>query len=118
MNENQVKSFMDMAHGGFKELVDYQITGIIRNILDPNTQVKFKRKLTMTAVFEVDEARQNIAVHFESKPTLAPTKPFTTFLYVADDHTIVEMAPQIPGQQSIDGSEQEPAPILKLVQNI
>lgn len=117
MNEDQTKSFMDMAHGGFKELADYQIPGIIRNILDPNTPTKFKRKLTMTAVFEVDEARQNIAVHFEAKPTLAPTKPFTTFLYVADEKTIVEMAPQIPGQQSMYGTEQGPAPILKLVQN-
>lgn len=117
MNEDQMKSFMDMANGGFKERVDYEMPGMIRNILDPNTPTKFKRKLTITAVFEVDETRQNIAVHFEVKSALAPTKPLTTFLYVADEHTIVEMAPQIPGQQSMDGTEQGTAPILKLVQN-
>lgn len=116
MNEDQTKSFMDMANGGFKELVDYAMPGMIRNITDPNTAVKFKRKLTITAVFEVDESRQNIAIHFNVKPTYAPTKPLTTFLYVADERTIVEMAPQIPGQQFIGGQEQGPAPILKLVQ--
>lgn len=118
MNDEQMRSFMDMANGGFKERVDYEMPAIIRNILDPNTSNKSKRKLSITAEFVVDETRQNIAVNFTVKTTLAPTTPLTTFLYVADEHTIVEMSPQIPGQQRIDGTEQGAAPILKLVENM
>lgn len=44
MNDEQMKSFMDMANGGFKERVDYEMPAIIRNILDPNTSTKSKRK--------------------------------------------------------------------------
>lgn len=117
MDEEQMKSFMDMANGGFKERVDYEMPAIIRNILDPNTPTKFKRKLTIAVEFVVNDTRQNIAANFVVKSTLAPAKPLTTFMYVADERTIVEMAPQIPGQQSMDGVEQGPAPILKLVQN-
>lgn len=115
MNEDQMKSFMDMANGGFKERVDYVIPSIIRNILDPNTPVKFKRKLTITAVFEVDKSRKNIAVHFEGRSTLAPAEPLTTFLYVADGQNILEMVPQVPGQYSMDGVVQEPPAMLKIV---
>lgn len=118
MNENQIQSLMDMANGGFKERVDYEIPAIIRNILDPNTSAKAKRKLSITVEFVVDESRQNIAANFTAKSTLAPTKPLTTFLYVADEHTIVEMAPQIPGQQAMDGTEQAAPPILKLIENV
>ena len=117
MNEDQTRSLLDMASGGFKERIDYEMPAIIRNILDPNTASKAKRKLTITVEFVVDESRQNIAANFTAKSTLAPTKPLTTFLYVADEKTIVEMAPQIPGQQSIGGGEQEAPPILKLIEN-
>ena len=30
------------------------------------------------------------------------------------DFSVVEMTPQIPGQASFDGEEQEPAPILRI----
>ena len=40
-----------------------------------------------------------------------------TSLYVADQETIVEMVPQIPGQINLDGQEEEAAPVLKLIKN-
>lgn len=50
-----------------------------------------------------------------AKSTLAATNPVTTSLYVADEETIVEMVPQIPGQTAIDGPDQEAPPMLKLI---
>lgn len=38
-----------------------------------------------------------------------------TTLYVADGETVVEMAPQIPGQMAVDGAEQEAPATLKVV---
>ena len=50
-----------------------------------------------------------------AKSTLAATNPVTTSLYVADEETIVEMVPQVPGQLDMDGQEESAAPMLKLI---
>lgn len=50
-----------------------------------------------------------------AKSTLAATNPVTTSLYVADEESIVEMVPQIPGQLAVDAGEQEAPPMLKLI---
>lgn len=39
----------------------------------------------------------------------------SVMLYAVDEHTVVEMVPQIPGQIAVDGSEQEAPARLKLV---
>lgn len=109
------KSILQMANGGFMERVDYEMPAMIKNILDPNTDAKAKRELTIKMRFLVDETRQKVVVEFTSKPTFAPTKPLTTYLSVFDEETIVEMTPQIPGQFGLDGGEQEAAPHLKLI---
>lgn len=115
MNKEQKKSVLEMCRGAFMERVDYEMAGIIENILDENTDATKTRKITITLELKPDESRQNISLSCTAKSTVAPTKPVTTFLYVADEETIVEMAPQIPGQQDMYGTEQEAMPLLKLV---
>lgn len=50
-----------------------------------------------------------------AKSTLASTNAITTMLYVLDEDTVVEMAPQIPGQLAVDAGEQEAPPKLRLI---
>lgn len=71
--------------------------------------------LTITLKSKPDDTRQNIAVSCVAKSTLAATNPVTTSLYVADEETIVEMVPQIPGQMAMDSPDQEAPPLLKLI---
>ena len=71
---------------------------LLDNILDPNTAATAQRTLTITLKLKPDDTRQNIAVSCVAKSTLAATNPVTTSLYVADEETIVEMVPQIPGR--------------------
>ena len=56
-----------------------------------------------------------------AKSTLAPTHPVATSLYVTGDENgemvVAEMVPQIPGQLNLDGTQQEPPKILKLVKH-
>lgn len=85
--------------------------------LDVNTSATAARKLTITLTLKPDDDRQNIVVGVVAKSTLAPTNPVVTSLYVADQETIVEMVPQIPGQINLDGQEEEVAPVLKLIKN-
>ena len=46
---------------------------------------------------------------------IAPEHEMEKVLYAVDEHTVVEMVPQIPGQIAVDGSEQEAPARLKLV---
>ena len=110
------RSIIDMARGAIKERVDYEMTRVVENILDPNTSATAARKITITLNLKPDDTRQNIAVSCVAKSTLAATNPVTTALYVADEESIVEMVPQIPGQLAVDASEQEAPPMLKLIQ--
>lgn len=114
------KSIMEMSRGAFLERVDYEMVKVIDNILDANTVADKKRKLTVTLVFSPDNDRRNIGVAVEAKSTLVPSAPIVTSLYVAGENStgevqIVEMVPQVPGQLSLDGQEQEAPATLKLV---
>ena len=98
-----------------KERADYEMTRVVEKILDPNTSATAARKITITLTLKSDDTRQNIAVSCVAKSTLAATNPVTTSLYVADEESIVEMVPQIPGQLAVDAGEQEAPPMLKLI---
>lgn len=113
------KSILEMAHGGFLEQVDYEMAKVIDNILDPNTRATGKRRITVTMELIPDDLRKNIAVSFSTKLNLVPTNPLTTSLYIAGENAtgemqVVENAPQIPGQISMNGEEQSAPPLLKI----
>lgn len=119
MSTPTAQSILDMAHGAFKERTDYEMTKVIENILDPNTIATKERSVTVTIKLKPDDSRQNISVMVEAKSKLQPAAPMPTSLYVAGDGNgevqAVEMVPQVPGQQSLDDSEQEESKILHLI---
>ena len=115
------KSILDMAMGAFKERADYEMSKIINNILDPNTKPDKKRSLTVVIDLLPDSDRQNLRITTTVKSKLEPTNPISTALFITGDEngepTIVEMVPQVPGQMSMDGSEQAAPVVLTLVKN-
>lgn len=120
MQEDFRTSLIDMANGGFKEIMDREVCNVIDNILDVNTKATAKRKVTVTLEFTPDDSRVNIRVASTVKTSLATINPVTTTLYVAGEGStgearVVEMTPQIPGQVSMTGEEQTAPPILKLI---
>lgn len=119
--EHNRKSILEMAMGAFKERADYEMSKIIDNILDPNTRADKKRSLTVTIDILPDNERQNLRISTTVKSKLEPTNPVSTALYITDGQngapTVVEMVPQVPGQVSMDGSEQAEPAILRLVKN-
>ena len=111
-NEELKKSILEMANGGFMEHVDYEVSKIVGNILDENTKATSPRTLTVTIKFSPDDKRQTVAVSTVAQSKLAPTNPVVTSLWLQRDQgevNAVEMTPQIPGQQYIDGDEQKRA---------
>ena len=109
-----------MARGAFEEVFDAEMSKVLDNILDPNTKATAKRKLSLTFIFTPDDNRQTIGVSLNIKPSLEPTNPVVTSLYVTSDAgtgevAAVEMVPNIPGQLTIDETEQEAPAVLKLI---
>lgn len=121
MKENQLKrdSILSMAQGAIEEKVDYEVSRVIDNILDLNTDPKAKRKITITLVFQPDAERKHIAISAEAKSSLAPTAAVATSMMITSDGNgemvVAEMVPHIPGQLSMNGEEQAQPKILRLV---
>lgn len=115
MNEDMRKSILQMARGAIEERADYEMTRLIENILDPNTPASAKRTLTLTLTLSPDDERQTIGVSCSAKSKLAPTNPVNTMLFITDSNNVVEMCPQVPGQFSISGEEEERPAMLRVI---
>ena len=121
MQDLEKKSIVQMAMGAIEERVDYEMSRIVDNILDPNTKATGKRVLTIKIDLIPADDRRTIAVSATAKSTLIATNAVTTSLYVTSDHNgemaVVEMVPQIPGQMNFEEQEQQAPPVLKLIAN-
>ena len=113
------ESIMRMAAGAIEERVDYEVTRVVENILDPNTKPDAKRKITITLEFLPDSERKHIAIAATAKSNLVATAAVATSMLITSDGNgemvVAEMVPQIPGQLGLDGSEQAEPRILRLV---
>lgn len=118
MTNDVRSSLLQMAKGAIQERVDYEVSRVIDNILDVNTDPTAKRKVTLTVELKPDEERQVVKITATAKSTLAPTVPVGTSLVITADGNgemvLAEIVPQVPGQMSMDGGEQEAPKILKL----
>mgnify|MGYP004509543737 FL=1 len=116
--EKMTTSILDMCMGAIKERVDYDAARVVENILDPNTDAKAKRKITLTIDFLPSADRTHITVHTGSKAALAPTAPVETSLGMMSDANgemqLVELLPQVAGQMDMDGSAAPEPKVLKL----
>jgi len=77
---------LELARGAIQEQIDNQMGRILENLMDPNTDTKTKRKLTVTLEFKLDENRETVDCAAQAKATLAPVKPITTRLILDTDH--------------------------------
>lgn len=118
MTQDVRSSLLQMAKGAIQERVDYEVSKVIDNILDTNTDPTANRKVTLTVVLKPDEERQVVKITATAKSTLAPTVPIGTSLVITADKNgemmLAEIVPQVPGQLALDGSEQEPPKLLKI----
>ena len=102
------------------ERFDYEVPKILENILDENTDPKAKRAITLKMTFIPSDDRLSVRAVMDTNVKLAPTTPIQTFLYVGNnpqtgEMQVVEMVPEVPGQQTMDGGEQESPAVLKIV---
>ena len=75
------------AGGELSRQINRDIEAVMRNVVDPNSDVKAKRKITVTIEFKPNEQRNFITTNVNSKPTLAPALGAVTALGVQQDLT-------------------------------
>lgn len=118
MANEQKSSLLQMAKGAIQERVDYEVSRVVDNILDLNTEAKVKRKVVLTIEMVPDADRQVVKIAASAKSTLAPVVPVGTSLVVTADSNgemiLAEIVPQVPGQMSMAGTVQEEPKILKI----
>jgi hypothetical protein len=95
-----------LAGGAVDERFKDALTEVLQNILDPNTDAKTKRGLTLSLKITPDEDRQFAKIDFDVKTTLAPAKTITAAVIIDQDGrgkpVAAEILKQIPGQTYID----------------
>lgn len=67
----------NIADKAANELFSHELDKVMRNIDDPNTSAKGKRKLTLSFTFEPDADRHEVKTTVEVKSTLTPVKSYT-----------------------------------------
>lgn len=112
--DNSKVSIVDMAMGQIKEKIDYEMTKIIKNILDPETLATDKRVLNIKITIQPDSNRKTFSVIAAVSSKISPPKATITMLKVnkTDEGKLsaIEIINETPGQIDIDGNE-VPAPM-------
>lgn len=95
-----------LAGGAVEERFTDELQNVLKNIMDPNTDWKSKRKINLAITFEPTEDRDFSRVTFNVKSVLSPQKTVTTALYIGKDGkgraVAEEMMKQSPGQLFVD----------------
>lgn len=76
-----------LGDGALAEQVAAALKQISKNILDPNTEAKKARKLTINLGFTPGENRDTVALTMSVKTSLQPRKPAITTMLVGQDAT-------------------------------
>lgn len=118
-NTGEIKeiSILDMMNGAIGERVAYELTRIMKNCRDLNTEAKKARTLTIKLSIVPTENRDSVAVRAEVASKLVPVKPIDGALLLGgteDDPVVMEYTPQVPGQQSFDCSTENEPKLVKL----
>ena len=108
--ERQIKNLDELMDGAMTERFQQHWDKVMQNVFDPNTDPKAKRQITVVIDITPNERRDAAEYSIDFKTKMAPMRKLaqTIFLHM-DDHgkvTATEVTQQIPGQISMDGSEQ------------
>lgn len=81
----ELMNFNEIAMGALAEKLNMSLEEVVKNLLDPNTDFKKTRKLTVTMKFNTDDTRELTSVEVETKTALAPTLPVFTKMLIGRD---------------------------------
>lgn len=109
---------LEMAQGAIMEQANMEVGKIIENILDPNTEAKKKRTLTLTVDFTPSSDRSTVVITANAKSKLLANNAIQTSIFVGEDkarETFVatEMTPNLAGQIDMNGEVLEEPKVIE-----
>lgn len=108
--EQRIQRLDDLMNGAMTERFNRELSQVMRNIQDPNTDARAKRKITITLEFAPNERRDMATLKMDISSRIAPSAAISqaVFLHVDDTGEVsaTEVVSELPGQQSMDGVEQ------------
>ena len=78
-------SMDDMCGGALLQRFNMEMAKIGRNIMDPNTDPRKPRKLTISLTFKADESRKSLTTSIRTSSSLAPLEPINTIMLAGQD---------------------------------
>lgn len=78
-------SMDDMCGGALLQRFNMEMAKIGRNIMDPNTDPRKPRKLTISLTFKADESRKSLTTSISTSSSLAPLEPISTIMLAGQD---------------------------------
>lgn len=78
-------SMDDMCGGALLQRFNMEMAKIGRNIMDPNTDPRKPRKLTISLTFKADESRKSLTTSISTSSSLAPLEPINTIMLAGQD---------------------------------
>lgn len=95
------KNLFEMAGGAFMAQLEYETGRVLQNIVDPSTDAKAKRKITVTFTILPNAERDRFGVSAEIKSAIAPASAVSTIVALGEeDGSLVarELTAEVPGQ--------------------
>ena len=103
-----------LMNGAVNERWQDALQRLTRNVLDPNTDAKKARKITLVLTVKPNDRRDGGEKTFDIKETLAPPVPVSQMVFFGRDDagavTATQKLDQVPGQMNMDGGE-TPQPV-------
>lgn len=112
------ESIINMARGSVIKRIDAEMEKVIANINDPTTEPTRKRSITIKVELKPSDDRMKIDVAYTVSSHLEPAVPIVTSVFNGIDNStgelyLVENTPNLFGQMSLTGKEQEAPNVLK-----
>jgi hypothetical protein len=82
MHKERLVSLETLARGAVQEAFDHELTRVLGNIVDPNTNPCAPRTITVKVVFKPDMKRETAAVTVSADSKLAANLPISTTLFI------------------------------------
>ncbi|KRO14223.1 hypothetical protein IV64_GL001707 [Lactiplantibacillus xiangfangensis] len=108
MTEKSINfNLSEISGGAVQEKLDREMKRVAANIIDPNTDAKKKRKITLTITLAPNDSRTVVDVDTEVKSVLAPQSAVPTTIMTGrnldtGEIAVNELKSGTPGQTYID----------------
>lgn len=95
-------SLKSLGQGAAVELFDVEMQKALENIVDPNTDPKKARTITLKVTMKPDEEREYASITVQVSSTLASIKPYATHCFIGKDRHGVVATEHNPKQLNLD----------------